>query len=193
MKNPKLSKRVVVTAVFAVLSLILLWSCKSEEPKALPPPPPSLIPTHAAQALPEGHPPLPEGHPALPEGQPDISSAASSATSGPPIKGVIDISPDLKSKVGEKDTLYVMGRNDNGQLLVVKKVAKFSFPMDFELSGADLMVPGIAFDGNLYLSARIDKDTDAMPAAGDLDGVSERNPHKPGDEGVKILINHVRE
>ena len=50
------------------------------------------------------------------------------------------------------------------------------------------MLPGALFEGPITIFARLDKDGDAAPAPGDIDGVVAT---KPGDQQVEIILNHL--
>lgn len=109
-------------------------------------------------ALPPGHPPVaPAAAPAPAEGSAQASVA-----------GRVLLAPALAA--GPGDVLYLIAKQ--GQVtLAVQRIEKPAFPLDFELSEADAMVSGAAFEGPLDIVARLSKSGDAIPAKGDLEGV----------------------
>jgi cytochrome c-type biogenesis protein CcmH len=140
--------------------------------------------------LPPGHPPL-EGGPAsaaaLPAGHPPIGEPAPGARSAGAIAGTIALAPKLKAN--PSDVLYVMAKK-GAATLAVKRVDKPSFPLEFEISGGDAMMAGGAFAGTVDVVARLSRTGDAIPAKGDLEGVT-RNVKVPS-KAVRLTIDTVR-
>ncbi len=131
----------------------------------------------AAPTLPPGHPPI---------GPETASSAGASASAGA-IAGTIRIAPGLR--VGASDVLYVMAKRGS-TTLAVRRIASPSFPLSFEISGADAMMAGAGFEGPVDVVARVSRSGDAIPAAGDLEG-TVKNVRIPA-KGVALTITSVR-
>jgi hypothetical protein len=74
----------------------------------------------------------------------------------------------MKAHVAPTDTLYVVARrlpdnpNVRGSLVAVKKLTADKFPLDFELSAADMPFQNGAFEGDLELSVRDNKSGDPI-------------------------------
>jgi len=107
------------------------------------------------------------------------------------VSGTIRIDPSLADQIPEGASLFLIARSEGVQRgipLAVKKLQGVTFPYSFTLGQADVMLPGALFEGPITIFARLDKDGDAAPAPGDIDGVVAT---KPGDQQVKILLNHL--
>lgn len=109
---------------------------------------------------------------------------------GDAISGVIEIAPALRARAEGKPALFLIARKaGGGPPLAVARVARPRFPLKFEISGRDVMIPGVPFQGMVSLSARLDADGAAGPAAaGDLEGRLPR-PARVGERNVRIVID----
>lgn len=110
------------------------------------------------------------------------------------ISGRVLIAPELASKVSPTDTLFVIVRRPGGspRPLAVKRVDGPKFPVPFEISNADMMVPGSELRGMVDIVARVDKDGKAgQPQPGDLEGQYDKNPTLPGGSDLEITIKKV--
>ncbi len=114
----------------------------------------------ASPALPPGHPPIGSGAAAGP--------ASSHAQAG--VSGTVALAPKLVA--GPGDVLYLIAKQ-GATTLAVRRIEKPAFPLDFELTGADAMVSGVAFEGPVDVVARLSRSGDAIPAKGDLEGVTK--------------------
>ena len=99
------------------------------------------------------------------------------------ISGVIEIAPALKAKAEGKPVLFLIARKGGGgPPLAVVRLANPRFPLAFEVSKRNVMIPGVPFIGTVSLSARLDADGSAGPvSAGDLEGRTAR-PVRVGRE-----------
>lgn len=107
------------------------------------------------------------------------------------VSGTIRIDASLADQIPEGASLFLIARSEGVQRgipLAVKKVQGVTFPYSFTLDQADVMLPGALFEGPITIFARLDKDGDAAPAPGDIDGVVAT---KPGDQQVEIILNHL--
>jgi cytochrome c-type biogenesis protein CcmH len=116
------------------------------------------------------------------------AAAGGASRSAGSITGTITVAPKLP--VGPSDVLYVIAKK-GASTLAVRRVEGPSFPFAFEISGADAMTPGIAFEGPLDLVARVSRTGDAIPSKGDIEGIAKgvRVPAK----GIALTIDSVRE
>jgi len=150
------------------------------------------MPGSTSATLPPGHPPIeggPTPAPPLPAGHPPIGGAAPGAvTSAGSIAGTIKLAPSLKA--GPADILYVMAKS-GANTLAVKRIEKPSFPLAFEIGGADAMMSGQAFEGPVDVVARLSRTGDAIPSKGDAEGTTRavRIPSKD----VSVTIDSVRQ
>lgn len=127
----------------------------------------------------------------LPPGHPPIGAAAAggpaSDRSAGHLAGTVQLSPKLAA--GPGDVLYLIAKK-GPTTLAVRRVEKPTFPLDFELTGADAMVSGVPFEGPVDLVARLSRSGDAIPAKGDLEGVT-KGVAVPAS-GIKVTIDTTR-
>ncbi len=109
---------------------------------------------------------------------------------GDVIAGTIDVAPALQAKARGKPVLFLIARKGGGgPPLAVVRVANPRFPLAFEISKRNVMIPGVPFEGMVSLSARVDADGSAGPASGgDLEGRTAR-PVRVGEQNVRIVID----
>jgi hypothetical protein len=121
---------------------------------------------------------------------PPRAAAQAPAMSGGAITGRIQIAPALAEKAAGKPVLFIIARTERpGPPLAAQKVSNPRFPLNFTLSGRDVMVPGLRFEGSVRISARLDTDGSAgRPQPGDMEG---RAPGLTpvGAKGVTIIID----
>jgi len=145
-------------------------------------------PEHAPQAANPADP-----HAGLPPGHPAIGGGAQMGATGAPaaagdeaatpgdipfdpksvISGTLALDPKLKGKVADGDVIYLVARSADqpGPPLAVKRLTAGKFPMAFTLDGRDAMMAGTKMSGKVTVSARVDKDGDAMTKnPGDVTG-----------------------
>ena len=111
---------------------------------------------------------------------------------GEVISGTIEIAPDLQVKAQGKPVLFLIARKGGGgPPLAVVRMANPRFPLAFEISKRNVMIPGVSFEGMVSLSARLDADGSAGPAgAGDLEGRTAQ-PVRVGEKNVRIVIDRA--
>ena len=114
------------------------------------------------------------------------------------IRGVIRISPEIQAKIQPGAVLYVIARPEGaagGPPLAVKRVPPpLSFPVDFEISARDAMIPDSPFTGRISVSARISQSGAAIPAnPGDLESAGRPTAVEPGAARLEIVLDKVRE
>jgi hypothetical protein len=123
-----------------------------------------------------------------------VAAAGSPAAS---IAGKITLASERKADVTPNDVVYLVARrvsdnpNARGSLVAVKRFSASSFPIDFTLGAADMMFKNGAFEGELTLAARVDKDGDPITRRkGDVFGTVERV--KVGTAGVEVKLDHLQ-
>ena len=133
------------------------------------------------------------GPPGIPDApDPQGGRGLDASAEAPPIRGVVEVSPELSGRVPSGGVLFLIARSGGGgPPLAVVRVPEPSFPLSFEIGPENRMIPTIPFAGELKLSARLDQDGDAASRApGDLQGVAE-GAHAPGTTGVTITLSEV--
>ena len=127
----------------------------------------------------------------LPPGHPVVGARPSASTAGA-VSGTIVVAPSLAARVVPNDVLFLVARSaSTRQVLAVRKEDGARFPFAFEISGADAMVEGTAFEGPFDITARISKSGDAIPAQGDIEGFARGVA--TGAKGVTITLDSVRQ
>lgn len=172
-------------------------------------PPASDRPTHApagdTAALPPGHPALPPGHPSM--GDTAAPGAQASGTFGGTtpggefdpktvLEGVIKLDGKVKDKVAAGDVIYLVARKYEegstapGTPLAVRKLTVDKWPIKFSLDSRDAMFAGTKLAGKVVVTARVDKDGDAMTKnPGDVTGQSK--PCEPPKKDVVVSLDTV--
>ena len=114
---------------------------------------------------------------------------------GNSLKILVELSEDLAEKVAGDETVFVLARAHNGSRmpLVVKRFKASDLPLEVSLSDSDAMSPmgKLSSAPEVEVVARISKSGDAMPKAGDLEGVS--GPVQPAKQRsvTSLLIDKV--
>jgi hypothetical protein len=111
------------------------------------------------------------------------------------LEGVIKVDGKLKDKIQPGDTIFVVARKYDdsgapGMPLAVKKLVAAKFPLPFELDSRDAMLVGTQLAGKVVVTARVDKDGDAMTKnPGDVTGQSK--PVAPPQKNVVVDLDKV--
>lgn len=123
---------------------------------------------NSGATLPAGHPPIPAASETAPR------AATVQAPSARSVKVSVRISPELSSKVGANDALYIFARAAKGPtmpLAIVRRAAK-ELPLTVTLDDSMAMVPEMKLSSvqEIVIGARIAKSGDAIAKPGDLEG-----------------------
>ena len=122
---------------------------------------------------------------------PPSGGGAPAAAAQGAVKGTIRLSESLKNE--GNGTIYLIVRNKGmpnaGPPVAAKKIDASSFPVAFDVSAADVMMPNMPFAGPFDLYARLDRDGNAMTKQpGDV--VNEKPVSgNVGDESVEIVLD----
>jgi cytochrome c-type biogenesis protein CcmH len=129
--------------------------------------------------------------PSLPPPPPGAARRQASAA-GAPIRGTIEVAPELAQRVPAGASLFVFARGaGGGPPIAAKRIEAPRFPLAFQLGPEDQMGAGRSFEGPLQVSARLDADGNATTrSAGDLQGDGP-TPVEPGASGVSIVLDQV--
>lgn len=126
-------------------------------------------------------------------GQSAPPAAAKEAIAGAKVAGVVSIDPKLAATVKPDDTLFVYARAVNGPKMPVAMLrAKVSeLPLRFTLDDSMAMAPQFKLSsvGQVVVGARVSRSGDALPRAGDIEGLSEAV--NPGSDNLRIVIGSV--
>jgi hypothetical protein len=151
---------------------------------------PSAADPHAGMNLPAGHPSVGQMQGSMGgAGEPGAETTPGDIPFDPKsmVSGVIAVDPKVKAKVAAGDTIYLVARSADqpGPPLAVKKMTAGQFPMAFTLDGRDAMMAGTKLSGKVTITARVDKDGDAMTKnPGDVTGT--KTVQVPAE---KIVLN----
>lgn len=120
--------------------------------------------------------------------------AQAAAKSSALLRVTVDLTPEMKSRLGTNDTLFVIARQPNGPSMpiAVKRVPAASFPVTVELGDGDSPMPTLKLSQApaIEILARISRQGVANRAAGDLE--SAPMPAKP-KSGYTLRIDRVAE
>jgi hypothetical protein len=151
----------------------------------------------ADNTLPPGHPPVGGS---APSGMGGDNSAFVGATPGgdfdpkTAISGVIKLDAKVKDKVQAGDVIFVVARkwepggSTQGTPLAVKKLTVGTWPLPFSLDSRDAMIAGTKIEGKVIVTARVDKDGDAITKnPGDVTGQSKAI--EPPSKNVVVALD----
>jgi len=118
--------------------------------------------------------------------------AAPVSESGAAIEGRIELAPGLAERIPPGSVLFVVARSANpGPPLAVKRIVSPSFPFEFRIGPEDRMMQNMPFVGPIEISARVDRDGNAMTRdPGDLES-DPATGIQPGATGLVIAIDEA--
>jgi cytochrome c-type biogenesis protein CcmH len=113
----------------------------------------------------------------LAEARERLGTAAAAPRVAPvALRGSVLLDPRLRDRVRSGDTLFVFARaaDERGPPLAVLRLAAGQWPLSFELSDENAMMPGRSLSNfkRVILEARISRSGNAIAQPGDLRGVS---------------------
>jgi cytochrome c-type biogenesis protein CcmH len=122
--------------------------------------------------------------------QPAGPATATAAVVSGAITGTVTLAPALKGRVGPDDAIFVFARAATGSRMPVAfmRAQVKDLPLNFTLDDSMAMSPAarLSTAGQVVVGARVSKSGQAMPQAGDLEGLSE--PTAAGSAGVNVVI-----
>jgi hypothetical protein len=104
------------------------------------------------------------------------------------IKGTVDLSPELKSKMPKGDYFLIISVRDlqNPMPIAVLRVKNPEMPYAFRITGKNKLDNNRIMEGDVIITARISKSPMAEVQKGDLVGTMQT---KVGTQNNRILIN----
>jgi hypothetical protein len=175
------------TALAAIAGVLV--GCPAKEaatPAAAPSTRPASGPAGAAAASRPASGPAAGGPASAPAEAPAVANDK-------PFSGLVKLADGVAAdSVKPTDVLFVMARKaidgKPGPLVAVQRHQGVTLPMRYEMSAANLMMPGMPFSGPFMVSARIDRDGDPMTkGADDLYGELAA-PIEGGAEGAHLVL-----
>ncbi|MFN3565106.1 MAG: c-type cytochrome biogenesis protein CcmI [Burkholderiaceae bacterium] len=126
--------------------------------------------------------------PAAPAAKPPAAASAAGS-----VAGSVDLAPALKAKARPDDVVFIFARAAEGPRmpLAIVKVQVKDLPVNFVLDDAMAMSPNFKLSSfpEVVVGARVSKTGGAMPASGDLEGLSK--PVKVGARGIAVTIDRI--
>lgn len=122
---------------------------------------------------------------------------AQKGPAGKPVTGLVKLDEGVdKASLKPTDVLFIMARESQGngrvgRLLGVQRHGKLSaesFPLRYEMSAKNVMVPGVPFKGPFILMARLDKDGDPMTKGEDDLYAVITTPTDNGATGAHLVL-----
>ncbi|MFQ5456965.1 MAG: hypothetical protein ACE5FC_00720 [Myxococcota bacterium] len=109
---------------------------------------------------------------------------------GGSIRGVLRLAPGATPP--PRGTLYIiakMAKNAKAPPMAVQRINAPTFPLNYTLSAADAMIPGMPFAGKVNVTVRLDTDGNASTREPtDLAGSYAENPAQVGQTDVDIEL-----
>ena len=129
----------------------------------------------------------------LPPLSPAAQTPVKSASAAKSISGVVEINPELKSKIKPDYIVMVIARAPGGRMPVAIMRARASdLPLRFALTDELAMTPDVLLSNlsEVTLEVRVSKSGQAKPEAGDL--YSNTQTVKVGASNLKVVVDQIR-
>jgi cytochrome c-type biogenesis protein CcmH len=124
---------------------------------------------------------------------PETATKPAAAAGGGNVSGTVSLSAELKAKAGPNDAVYVFARPADGSKMpiAITRAQVKDLPLKFTLDDSTSMSKDIRISGfaEVVVAARVSKSGSAMPASGDLEGITK--PVKVGSSGLAVTIDRV--
>ncbi len=177
--------------LLSMMLMVLAAACRDSAPRSVAPPAasPSAAPAYGGLRPLTSRDAAPGVASDLPPGHPPIGGTSAAAPAGATVAGRVSLASALGSRSGV--ALFIIARNQAGQIVAVRKEERPGLPLAFSISAADAMTEGTSFEGRLDLTARLSQTGDAIPAKGDLEGMAKGV--LAGAQDVAIVLDSVRQ
>jgi len=121
------------------------------------------------------------------------AAPAAAPDAGKSVSGVVTVAPEVASKIGGTETLFVFARAESGPrapLAILRGTAR-QLPLRFALDDTMAMSPqwSLSRAGEVRIEARVSRSGNAAPQPGDVFGTSA--VVKPGAKDVRIVLDKV--
>lgn len=137
----------------------------------------------------QADPPGPVVTPRLPRTPPNPG-----AVSGGAVRGRVDLTPALRARARDDDTVFIVARAEQGSRmpLAIARLRVADLPAEFALDDSSAMSPQMRLSAHaeVVVSARISRSGQALPQPGDL--VSTPVHTRVGLRGVELRIDRVQ-
>ncbi|MCG3203217.1 MAG: hypothetical protein NFCOHLIN_03146 [Gammaproteobacteria bacterium] len=127
---------------------------------------------------------------------PEAAEAAEATNVAAPmaaVSGTVRLAPALADRAAPEDTVFIYARPEAGSRmpLALTRLQVRDLPAEFRLDDSMAMAGGAGMSGagRVVLVARVSKSGNAVPASGDMEGMSA--PVTPGSSGVIIDVSRV--
>jgi hypothetical protein len=109
------------------------------------------------------------------------------------LSGSITVATHMLNRVPKTNVvLFIVAKNEGGVPVAVKRVVNPQFPVDYVLTGEDLIVPGSTPKGALTLEVEMNTHGNVgQPVKGDFWGVHP-DPVYAGERFVHVVIDRRR-
>lgn len=107
------------------------------------------------------------------------------------VHGTIDLHPDRIMDQPMGATLFLFVRPEgqtSGPPLAVKRYESFRLPFEFTIGPGDVMIEGLAFEGKLDITARLDVDGTPKSGPGDIEGMVHS---EAGKKDVRLVLDKL--
>ena len=129
---------------------------------------------------------------AVPPSRAEGSEVTANSAGSEPIRGEIDLAPELVATRPGGAILFVIARPQGatgGPPLAVLRIPSPDFPFTFSIGPENVMIPSMQFVGPISLSARLDADGNAMTRGpGDISSDTAETL-SPGATGVRLTLS----
>lgn len=119
---------------------------------------------------------------------------APAASAGVSVHGEVVVADSLRGKIPPGLTLFIVAKSANspGPPVAIFKTATGTWPLQFQLDDSQAMLPTrkLSTAGAVTIEARTSRTGQAMPAAGDFQGVTEQVDPSEG-KPVRVVIQRV--
>ncbi len=108
------------------------------------------------------------------------------------LAGTITIASRIQGKAPKRNSvLFIIAKNAGGVPIAVRRIVNPRFPVSFELSPDDLLVPGASPENPFLLQVQMNTHGNVgEPRPGDLEG-NHRSPVHAGEDGIHVVIDKL--
>jgi putative ABC transport system substrate-binding protein len=105
------------------------------------------------------------------------------------IAGTVSVDPSVRTQLPAKPLLIIIASRSSDPKkppIIVRRIPGATFPYRYSLTADDITLVGSSFEGDLYVTARIE--TTGTAARTNLEGAYPKNPVRVGAKSVDITI-----